>query len=297
MSTGMIMGITTMITITIMGMPMMMSMVTTTMAMITTIMIITATTTGRGIAITMTEPLPAFAVAGVADNPLAIAALQRLFAWLSPAFPVGAYTYSHGLEWAIEEGTVTGPAPLQAWIGDVLRHGGGRTDAILLAAAWRAAATGDHAGLREVAELAVAIQPSRERHLEITAQGRAFLDTVTASWPSARLKALAALLPAGTPVAYPVAVALAVAAEGVPLKPALAAFAGAFVANLVSAGVRAIPIGQTDGQRIIAALAPAVEETAGRAETASLDDLGGAALRADIASMKHETQYTRLFRS
>jgi urease accessory protein len=104
-------------------------------------------------------------------------------------------------------------------------------------------------------------------------------------------------LPAGTPVAYPVAVALAVAAEGVPLKPALAAFAGAFVANLVSAGVRAIPIGQTDGQRIIAALAPAVEETAGRAETASLDDLGGAAHRADIASMKHETQYTRLFRS
>jgi urease accessory protein len=267
---------------------------TTTMTMGTTT---TATNTGRGIAITMTEPLPAFALAGVADDPLAIAALQRLFAWLSPAFPVGGYTYSHGLEWAIEEGTVTGPAPLRAWIDDVLRHGGGRSDAILFAAAWRAAAAGDDAYLAEIAELAVAIQPSRERHLEVTAQGRAFLDTVTASWPGERLNALAALFPAGTPVAYPVAVALAAAAEGVPLKPALAAFAGAFVANLVSAGVRAIPIGQTDGQRIIAALAPAVEETAGRAETASLDDLGGAALRADIASMKHETQYTRLFRS
>jgi urease accessory protein len=283
--------ITTMITITTMA------MTTATTIMTLTMITTTATSTGRGIAITMTEPLPAFALAGVADDPLAIAALQRLFAWLSPAFPVGAYTYSHGLEWAIEEGTVTGPAPLQAGIGDVLRHGGGRTDAILFAAAWRAAATGNHAGLVEAAELAVAIQPSRERHLEITAQGRAFLGTVTASWPSGRLKALAALFPAGAPVAYPVAVALAAAAGDVPLKPALAAFAGAFVANLVSAGVRAIPIGQTDGQRIIAALAPAVEETARLAEGARLDDLGGAALRADIASMKHETQYTRLFRS
>jgi len=263
----------------------------------TTTTITITTITGRDIAIPMTEPLPAFAVAGVADDPLAIAALQRLLAWLSPAFPVGAYTYSHGLEWAIEDGTVGDPASLRTWIGDVLCHGGGRTDAILFAAAWRAAAAGDHAGLAEVAELAVAIQPSRERHLEITAQGRAFLDTVTASWPSERLKVLAALFPTGTPVAYPAAVALAAAAADVPLKPALAAFAGAFVANLVSAGVRAIPVGQTDGQRIIAALAPAVEEVARLAETATLDDLGGAALRADIASMKHETQYTRLFRS
>jgi urease accessory protein len=120
---------------------------------------------------------------------------------------------------------------------------------------------------------------------------------VTAAWPGERLTALAGVFPRGAPVAYPVAVALAAAAEGVPLRPALAAYAGAFVANLVSAGVRAIPIGQTDGQRIIAALAPAVEAVARLAETATLDDLGGAALRADVASMKHEIQYTRLFRS
>jgi urease accessory protein len=262
------------------------------MAMITTMI-----TMVTGIPILMTEPLPAFAVAGMAGDPLAIAALHRLFAWLSPAFPVGAYSYSHGLEWAIEDGTVAGPAALQAWISDVLQHGGARTDAILLAAAWRAAGAGDHAGLVEVAALAVALQPSRERHLETTAQGRAFLDTVSAAWPNERLTALAALFPAGTMVAYPVAVGIAAAAEGVPLRPALAAYVAAFVANLVSAGVRAIPVGQTDGQRIVAALAPAVEDVARRAEAATLDDLGGAALRADIASMKHETQYTRLFRS
>ncbi|MBN8997516.1 MAG: urease accessory protein UreF [Rhizobiales bacterium] len=260
--------------------------------MITVTAMITVTITP----ITMTEPLPAFDMAA-AEKPLAIAALQRLLAWLSPAFPVGAYSYSHGLEWAIEDGTVTTPADLQSWIADVLRHGGGRSDAILFAAAWRAARAGDQRALAEVAELAAALQPSRERHLETTAQGRAFLDTVAATWPDARLAALATAFPAGTPIAYPVAVAMAAASEGVPLRPALAAFAGGFVANLVSAGVRAIPIGQTDGQRIIAALAPMVEELARFAEGATPDDLGGAALRADIASMKHETQYTRLFRS
>lgn len=249
-----------------------------------------------GTATPMTEPLPAFAGAGAVDA-LAIGALQRLLAWLSPAFPVGSYTYSHGLEWAIEDGTVTMPGALQAWIGEVLRHGGGRTDAILFASAWHAVSLGDDEALAEVGDLAIALQPTRERHLETTAQGRAFLDTVAAAWPEARLARIAGLFPDGSAIAYPVAVAIAAAAAGVPLRPAVAAFAGAFVANLVSVGVRAIPIGQTDGQRIIAALAPAVEEIARHAAEATLDDIGGAALRADIASMKHETQYTRLFRS
>jgi urease accessory protein len=263
-----------------------------------TAMAVPAMSAARAIAIPMTELLPAFALAGAfGGDPLPVAALQRLMAWLSPAFPVGAYSYSHGLEWAIEDGTVTDPGSLQAWIGDVLRHGGGRTDAILFAAAWRLAAADDLAGLGDVAALALAIQPTRERHLETAAQGRAFLDTVAAAWPDARLAPLVALFPPGTAVAYPIAVAVAAAAAGVPLRPALAAYAGAFIANLVSVGVRAIPIGQTGGQRIIAALAPAAEEAARLAEAASLDDLGGAALRADIASMKHETQYTRLFRS
>jgi urease accessory protein len=229
----------------------------------------------------------------VADGPnLDAAALQKLMAWLSPAFPVGAYTYSHGLEWAIEDGTVTDVTTLTAWIGDVLAHGAGRNDAILFAAAYRS----EGAALRETAELAAAFQPSKERHLETTAQGRAFMMAVVVAWPNARLTAADAAL-AGADVPYPVAVAAAAAAHDVPLAAALTATLSAFVANIVSAGVRAIPIGQSDGQRAIAALAPAVAATATAALTLSLDDLGGAALRADIASMKHETQYTRLFRS
>jgi urease accessory protein len=223
-------------------------------------------------------------------------ALRKLLAWLSPAFPVGGYSYSHGLEWAVEDGTVTNAASLEAWLTDILRHGAGRTDAIVFLHAWRAADAGDTAALSEIAGLAAAFQPSRERHLESTAQGRAFLAAVGAAWPAERLAPLAAALP--DPAApYPVAVAIAIAAHGIPATAALAAFLNGFVANIVSAGVRAIPIGQTEGLRIVAALGPTIDAVIAEAATASLDDLGGTALRADIASMKHETQYTRLFRS
>jgi urease accessory protein len=225
------------------------------------------------------------------------AALQRLLAWLSPSFPVGGFSYSHGLEWAIEDGTVATPADLEAWLSDLLLHGSGRNDAILFVHAYAAAAVADASALAGVAELAAALQPSKERHLEATAEGAAFLSAVSATWPNSRLSALSEALQAEPAVAYPVAVATAAAAHEVPLSPALIAWLTGFAANLVSAGVRAIPIGQTDGQRIIAALAPLIEDLAALASGASLDDLGGAAMRADIASMKHETQYTRLFRS
>jgi len=245
----------------------------------------------------MLERAPLETDAATAEAELTPPALQRLLAWLSPAFPVGAYTYSHGLEWAIEDGTVGNAGDLLAWLGEVLVHGGGRNDAVLFAHAWRAAAADDQGRLRDVAELAAALQPSRERHLETTAQGRAFLRAALAAWPNDRLETLAGGLGADAELAYPVAVAMAAAAHDIPLAPSLVAYLGGFVANIVSAGVRAIPIGQTDGQKTIAALGPVSEAVAMFAVTAGLDDLGGITLRADIASMKHETQYSRLFRS
>jgi urease accessory protein len=259
----------------------------------------TTITSTRMITTTMARPIPHAAdtvATPDAGGVISPESLQRLLAWLSPAFPVGAYSYSHGLEWAIEDRTVTDAPSLQAWIADILQHGAGRSDAIVFCQAWRRATMGDGPALGEVAELAAAFQPSRERFLETTAQGRAFLTTICAAWPAGRLAPLAALL-IDAPVAYPVAVAVAAAAHGVPESSALAACLHSFVANLVSAGVRAVPIGHTDGQRILAALGPIVAAVAAEARTASLDDLGGAALRADIASMKHETQYARLFRS
>ncbi len=218
-------------------------------------------------------------------------------AWLSPSFPVGSFSYSHGLEWAVEDGTVKNASSLASWIEGVLVHGAGRTDAILIAHAYRAALDHDLARLSEIAELAVAFQPSRERHLETTAQGAAFLTAVRAAWPAERLPELATTVTIDGIAAYPVALAAAAAAHDVDLEAAIPAYLQAFAANLVSAGLRAIPLGQTDGQRTLAALLPVIHATATEALAAPLTDLGGAALRADIACMRHETQYTRLFRS
>jgi urease accessory protein len=210
-------------------------------------------------------------------------------AWLSPAFPVGAFSYSGGLEWAVEAGDVVDARTLQGWLAVVV------ADAVIFAHAHRAIASGNDGLLRETAELAAALSPSKERHLETTSQGRAFVEAARGAWPCAALDRFAAAWEG--PVAYPVAVAVTAAGHGVPLAPALHAFLHAATANLISAGVRLIPLGQTDGQRVLAALEPAIDATAARAMAMPLDDIGSASFRADIASMRHETQYTRLFRS
>ncbi len=229
------------------------------------------------------------------DEALDPSQLYRLMAWLSPAFPVGAFSYSSGLEWAVEAGDVTDAATLQRWLRAVIAHGNGLCDGIFFVQSHRAVADGDMTLLYEVAELAAAFTPSRERQLETTAQGQAFLQTAKAAWSCAALERFAGHYDG--PVAYPIAVAIATAGHGIPVEPSLHAYLHAVVANLVSAGVRLIPLGQTDGQRLLAALQEIIQETCDRALAATLDDLGSAVFRADLASMRHESQYTRLFRS
>jgi urease accessory protein len=228
-------------------------------------------------------------------TPFDAAALYRLMAWLSPAYPVGAFSYSGGIEWAVEAGDVGDAASLERWLAVMIGEGGGFCDAVFLVHAHRAAAAGDDAALRAVAELAAAFAPSKERHLETTAQGRAFLDTTRAAWPCAALDRLLAVWDGA--VALPIAVGVASAGHGLPLAPVLPAYLQAMAANFVSAGVRLVPLGQTDGQRVLAALEPVVAATAERALVTALDQVGSASFRADLASMRHETQYTRLFRS
>ena len=203
--------------------------------------------------------------------------------WLSPAFPVGAYAYSHGLEWAIGEGAIGDAAALGEWLADVIAHGAGRSDAILLAAAHRADTAAEVA---DVAGAARAFAPSRERLAEAALQGAAFCATVRAVWgldlPDAP---------------YPVALGRACRLRGLPLALAAPMHLHAFVANLISAAVRAVPLGQTEGQTVLAALEPLCREVAARALAEGLDDLSGTAFLSDVASMRHETQTVRLFRS
>jgi len=213
-----------------------------------------------------------------------------LFVWLSPAFPVGAYAYSHGLEWAVEAGDVSDAATLAAWLADLADFGAPRLDVALFAAAHRAAA--DASALREVNELAVALAGSAERRLETTAQGTAFVAAARAAWPCAALDAFG-----DEPAAYPCAVGAVAAGHGIALAEAAPAFALAVFANLVSAATRLSAVGQTDGQKILAALAPRLAKMAAQALLAEPETLGSCAFRSDLAAMKHETQYSRLFRS
>ena len=215
--------------------------------------------------------------------------------WFSPGFPVGAFAYSHGLEKAVEFGWVHDRATLQEWLADLVALGSLRNDLILLAAAWGAVTRGDDAALAEAAGLSVAFQPSAERHLETTQQGRSFLVQIESAWPCAAIQRHRSATSGA--IGYPVAAGVAAAGHGVSRAAVLSAYGLAFIGNLTAAAIRLSVVGQSDAQRIIASLLPGIELAANFAATATLDDLGGATFRSDVASLAHETQYTRLFRS
>jgi urease accessory protein len=273
--------------------------------------------------------------------------LYRLLAWLSPAFPIGAFSYSHGIEAAVEAGQIVDRISLEAWVGAILRHGTGRIDADLFRGAWRIVAAredcmadrasfetpampaprdeailhgisdiphpeerptaasrrphDDRPSLGElmlIAARADAHRGTAETALEAWAQGEAFLATCRAAWPHSVLDAWnEALAAEQRPPAYAVAVGVAAACAGVPLAASLTAYLHGVAANLVSAGLRLIPLGQTDGQRALRSLEPVVAECVAAALTRPQNDFGGCAFAAELASIDHETQYTRLFRS
>ena len=212
--------------------------------------------------------------------PRPAADLLTLTQWLSPAFPIGAFAYSHGLEWAIAAGEVRDGASLQGWIAAALRHGAGRNDAILAVHALR----GHDAG--ELADLAEALAPAAERLAELRAQGAAFCRAVNAV--SGRQ------LP---DMALPVALGVAAREMAVPAPTVIALMLQAFAGNLVTIGVRFVPLGQTAGQGVLAALHPAITDLAVEAQETGLEALGGAFFRGDMAAAWHETQQTRMFRT
>jgi len=221
-------------------------------------------------------------------------ALYKLLTWTSPSYPTGAFSYSHGLEWAVEEGSVRDADTLVDYVDAVVARGGGWIDAVLFARAYECAH--DAAAFDEIADLAAAFRGSAETALESQQQGAAFLAVTRKAWPHAALDAFAERH-GDFPIAHSIAMALACAAHAIAGEPALSAWLHATAANLVSAGVRLIPLGQTDGQIATARLAPRIEAIAADALTTPLEDLGTAAPLLELCSIRHETQYTRLFRS
>ncbi len=209
--------------------------------------------------------------------------LQTLMQWLSPAYPVGAFSYSHGLERAVETGAVWDVQSLHSWLRSIIENGAGRSDVILLSAAYLAPNTD---ALQKIANLADALNPDVERRLETQQQGASFARTTRAIWGGN--------LP---DMAYPVVVGWAAKHHNIPLETTSYFYLHSFVSNLVSAATRLVPLGQTEGQKCLADLAPCIKTVADIALTQTLDDLGSCCFAADIAVMNHETQYTRLFRS
>ena len=219
------------------------------------------------------------------------AAAGVLFAWFSPAFPTGGFAYSQGLETVAAEGRVMDEAGLAAWIAAILAHGAGWSDAVLLRLAHAAVLSGDDAALRETVQLAAALAPSKERLAEALGQGEAFRAAVAAGWSDLVVDGLPAR------IAYPVAAGAASARLGTDVRTVVTAYLTAFCANLIAAGVRLGLCGQTGGVRVLSGLGPLITDLAARAERAGVDDLGGCALGADIAGMRHETLNGRLFLS
>lgn len=225
-------------------------------------------------------------------------ALLRLQSWLSPAFPTGSYSYSHGIEWAVEAGHIHDRESLVDWLEADLSYGSGRNEAIFFSEAWRCAVDDDRAKLFEVAELAAAFRGTSELALESSQQAAACLATLSQVWPDLVLEWLSELLrEREVQPALAIVIGVRSARQGIPLTFSLPAFLQSYIANLVTAGVRLIPLGQTEGQFAIAELEEPVLVASQLASEYTFDDLGSAAFMVDLASMSHETQYTRLFRS
>jgi urease accessory protein len=225
-------------------------------------------------------------------------ALLRQQSWLSPAFPTGSYSYSHAIEWAVEAGQIHDRESLVDWLEADLCYGSGRNEAIFFIEAWRSATDDDCEKLLEIAELAAAFRSTSEFSLETSQQATACLATLRRVWPDPLIESLSEFLSELRVVpVLSVVLGVRTARQSIPATLALPAFLQSYLANLVTAGVRLVPLGQTDGQLAIAQLEPAVLAVAAQAEEATIHDLGSAAFMVDLASASHETQYTRLFRS
>jgi urease accessory protein len=236
-------------------------------------------------------PGPRTAMTMTADSN-ASPGLYRLLAWLSPNFPIGAFSYSHGLEAVIADGAVGDAASLQRWIAALVADGGGRMDADILVEAYRAAEGDQLAALDAANRRGLAFRATAELALESTQQGEAFLATCRAAWPEPFIEEWSS-----DAVCHSAVFGAVAARGGIALGDALVGYLQNFAANLVSAGLRLGIIGQTDGQRILAALEPVVARAATAALAREAADFGAATFAADLASMAHESQHMRLFRS
>ena len=203
---------------------------------------------------------------------------QLLLSWFSPSFPIGSFNFSHGLEAAIEYEFVYDKITLEEWIKHLILNGAGKTDSILLSNSYNG---------KEVNELALALCSSKERWIETSNLGKAFCKNINDNWDCKINKNLA----------YPVAVGKAGKYFKIPLEKLLIAFLQSFASNLINVGMKHIPLGQSEGQKILIKFLPVIETQANIYQTAHVNDLGSSAFLSDLSSMYHETLNNRIYQT
>ncbi len=233
-------------------------------------------------------------------GPLPAPSLLQLIWLASPALPVGGFSYSEGLESAVERGHLPNEAAVGGWLLDQLHLGQARGDMAVLARAVGAWRRGDLAQVRALNDWVLHTRESSELRLQTEQMGRSLCEWLRNQHPSdatpphmtEQIVALTQL-----PPSYPVAFALAAALTQAPVRDILCTYAFGWAENMVQAALKSMPLGQSAGQRILARLAAAIPDAA--AHAAALPDCARQAFTPMLAilSAQHETQYSRLFRS
>jgi urease accessory protein len=206
--------------------------------------------------------------------------LITVMQWLSPAFPIGGFAYSHGLEWAINKGYVSNREELQKWVSDLLEYGSLKNDAILIKLVLKGSDP------KEINEIAMALCPANERLSETQLQGSAFCKIMREVW-SLEIDDLT----------LPIALALAAKNENIDQNLVVPAYLHSFCSNLISVAMRLIPIGQTDGQKTLRELSPLISDSVRAVAKSDKDDLGSACFLSDVSAMQHEYLQPRVFKT
>ena len=203
---------------------------------------------------------------------------QVLFSWFSPNFPIGSFNFSHGLEAAVEMKFIYDSFTLEKWISNLITDGSGKTDIILLSNAYRG---------KNINELALALCPSKERWIESIKLGKSFSKNIRDNW-SYNIE---------DELAFPVALGKAGSFFSIPLDQLLIIFLQSFASNLITFGMKHIPLGQSAGQKILINLIPVIQAQSMKYKNYDIKDIGSCAYISDLASMYHENLKNRIYQT
>jgi urease accessory protein len=221
--------------------------------------------------------------------------LARLLQLASPLLPVGAYCYSQGLEWAVEEGTVVDAASARSWIGDALRLSMCRFELPILKRLLHAWSQSDEQALADWNAHFCAGRDTAESRAETLQMGYSLVRLLRdlEGFDQQQIAKLTAL----KEVSFPLAYACAATTWNIPQQPAMQAYAWSWTENQVSAAMKTVPLGQVAGQRILLALGTELAALVEQADLLADDEICNFTPRLTLAGCRHETQYSRLFRS